>query len=199
MRCPTCSGPTVVIKTEPTAAGGTARLRRCARDGRFWTRAFEKLDHWLPATAIADSGNGNRRQIADRSPLGGLGGSDLFPSDLSDRIRKNPAASQPPNQTRPRVEPPRFAEFWSLYPRKVARAAALKNWIKQKLDQQADLIIAAIQLQAPDFLARETDKIPHAATWLNQERWKDEIDRRPRLVGRPAARASIPMAAWSTD
>jgi hypothetical protein len=84
------------------------------------------------------------------------------------------------------MEPPRFAEFWAIYPRHVARIKAVEIWIKRELDQHADVIIAAIQLQRPEFMSREPDKIPHAATWLNQERWKDEIDRRPRPVGRPA-------------
>jgi len=176
VNCPMCKGPTTVLKTEPTVSGGKARLRRCERDGRFWTRSTEKFDHWLPATAIADSGNGAPTAIADNSQLGGRGG---LPQGISPLPSKLSGA-------RTRVEPTRFAEFWAVYPRRVARKLALKIWINEELDQHADVIIAAIQLQSPEFLTREPDKIPHAATWLNQERWKDEVDRRPRPVGRPA-------------
>ena len=176
MNCPKCQGPTIVIKTEPTSTGAKLRLRRCDRDGRFWTRSIEKLDHWLPATAIESAGNGIPTANAVRSPLGGMGG---LPSGVRSLPSKQSGAPA-------RVEPLRFAEFWSAYPRHVARAAAVEMWIKRKLDQHADVIIDAIQLQRPEFMTREPDKVPHAATWLNQERWKDEIDRRPRPVGRPA-------------
>ena len=89
---------------------------------------------------------------------------------------------------RARVEPSRFAEFWALYPRKIARAAALKVWIRAKLDQNAEPIIAAIQIQRDEFLQREPQFVPHASVWLNGERWKDEIDRNPRRPGRPPTR-----------
>ena len=182
--CPKCKGPTRVLKTEPIRSGGTARLRRCDRDGRFWTTANEKLDHWLPATATDSAGNGYATAIADSQPLGGRGGLPLVISSNS-RVTPEPdRASSKPSDAR--AMSTRFPEFWALYPRRVARIKAEEIWIKRKLDQHADVIIAAIQLQAPDFLAREPDKVPHAATWLNQERWKDEIDRRPRPVGRPA-------------
>jgi hypothetical protein len=59
-------------------------------------------------------------------------------------------------------------------------------WISRELDHSADLIISAIRDQAIEFRLRDPDKVPHAATWLNGERWKDEVDRRPRPVGRPA-------------
>lgn len=178
--CPKCQGVTTVVKTEPMSTGGKARLRRCERDGRFWTHSLEKLDHWLPATAIDDSGNGSATAIAVGSQL---------PATLGDRGGLDQGLKSVPLKQsggRARVEPPRFAEFWAVYPRRVARIKAVEAWIKRELDQHADLIIAAIGLQAPEFLTREPDKIPHAATWLNQERWKDEVDRRPRPVGRPA-------------
>lgn len=174
-----------MLKTEPTKAGGIARLRRCDVDGRFWTSTPpEKLDQWLPATATDSAGNGDSRQAADRQTLGGLGGSPSALVDLS--VLPGSASSKPSGARALKAEPPRFGEFWVEYPRKVARAAALKMWISRQLDHSADLIIAAIRDQAIEFRLREPDKVPHAATWLNGERWKDEVDRRPRPVGRPA-------------
>jgi len=174
----------VVLKTEPASSGAKLRLRRCDRDGRFWTRSMEKLDHWLPATAIESAGNGSATAIADRMPLGGRGG---LPQGISSVSPVEERASSKPSDARAmKAEPPRFAEFWAIYPRHVARAKAVEIWIRNKLDQHADVIIEAIQLQRPEFLSREPDKVPHAGTWLNQERWKDEVDRRPRPVGRPA-------------
>jgi hypothetical protein len=83
-----------------------------------------------------------------------------------------------------------FAEFWALYPRHVAKAAAVRAWIK--IDPTSNLIQAihaAIKTQAVDFLRREPEKVPHAATWLNGRRWEDEatpLGRGPSLGGPPA-------------
>ena len=82
-----------------------------------------------------------------------------------------------------------FEVFWELYPRKKAKKAALKAWCDKQLDQVADAVIAGIELQRAEFLvtmAEDPRKVPHPATWLNGERWKDEADRMPVHRGRPA-------------
>ena len=69
-----------------------------------------------------------------------------------------------------------FDEFWSLYPRKVAKAVARKSFAKLNEKQQLDACKAL-----PNHLAywkskeTELEFIPHPSTWLNQERWEDEI------------------------
>lgn len=69
-----------------------------------------------------------------------------------------------------------FDEFWMLYPRKVAKAVARKSW--NKLTQEQQLLAAkAIHNHCEYWKAKETglEFIPHPATWLNQERWEDEL------------------------
>jgi len=69
-----------------------------------------------------------------------------------------------------------FAEFWMMYPRKVAKAAARKVWAKLTEKQQLQAA-KAIDEHCQYWKAKETalEFIPHAATWLNQERWEDEL------------------------
>lgn len=72
----------------------------------------------------------------------------------------------------------RFIEFWAAYPKKVAKGAALKAWKRLKPSQElTEKMIAAIQRQkASDQWTREGGRfIPNPATWLNAERWEDEI------------------------
>jgi hypothetical protein len=69
-----------------------------------------------------------------------------------------------------------FDEFWSLYPRKIAKAVARKAW--QRLSAEQQLMAAkAIDAHCQYWSAKETELefIPHPATWLNQERWEDEL------------------------
>lgn len=69
-----------------------------------------------------------------------------------------------------------FDEFWSIYPRKVAKAVARKSW--QRLTEAQQLMAAkAISAHCEYWRVKETELefIPHASTWLNQERWEDEL------------------------
>ncbi len=68
-----------------------------------------------------------------------------------------------------------FADiFWPQYPRKVARRAAMKAWMRERRNATLEEIM--------DGLARYKANKPqyadwcHAATWLNQGRWEDEYE-----------------------
>ena len=69
-----------------------------------------------------------------------------------------------------------FDEFWSLYPRKIAKATARKAWAKLSAEQQL-MAAKAIDTHCQYWSAKETELefIPHPATWLHQERWEDEL------------------------
>jgi hypothetical protein len=76
-----------------------------------------------------------------------------------------------------------FDEFWFLYPRKIAKAVARKAW--QRLTDEQQLMAAkAIDTHCQYWSAKETELefIPHPATWLNQERWEDELVIEPKKV-----------------
>ena len=69
-----------------------------------------------------------------------------------------------------------FEEFWSLYPRKIAKAVARKAFARLTEQQQLDAC-KAIDDHLAYWKAKETELefIPHASTWLNGERYFDEI------------------------
>ena len=73
-----------------------------------------------------------------------------------------------------------FDLFWNAYPRHTAKPVAEKSYIKAigKKDQQAmhDKIMQWVQYLVDDIKSEliKKDYIPHASTWLNQERWQDE-------------------------
>jgi uncharacterized protein YdaU (DUF1376 family) len=74
--------------------------------------------------------------------------------------------------------PPGFDAFWTAYPRKQAKGAAIKAFARLRADDalQAD-ILAAIRRQADsDDWKRGGGKwIPYPATWLNDRRWEDQL------------------------
>ena len=69
-----------------------------------------------------------------------------------------------------------FDLFWSLYPRRVVKRAAVKAWDKEMRNGTSpDEIINGLRRQLPHLNARDVQFIPHPSTWLNQGRWEDEI------------------------
>jgi uncharacterized protein YdaU (DUF1376 family) len=67
-----------------------------------------------------------------------------------------------------------FAEFWTHYPRKIGRAAASKAFAKAAKKHKTDDILFGLSQQIDTMKSKEQQFIPHAATWLNAERWTDE-------------------------
>lgn len=71
----------------------------------------------------------------------------------------------------------RFDAFWSVYPKKVGKDAALRWWLKRKPDEAtsaAMLAALAWQTQQPDWLKDGGRYVPNPASWLNAGRWQDE-------------------------
>jgi hypothetical protein len=62
----------------------------------------------------------------------------------------------------------RFDEFWNLYPKKIAKADALKAWIKATKRKPADELIALTKAYSESKLPEMTF-IPYPASWLNKE------------------------------
>lgn len=71
-----------------------------------------------------------------------------------------------------------FDLFWNAYPKKINKKGALNSFKKIKhLDKELSLILDAIERlkQSNDWIKNNGQFIPYPATFLNQERWKDEV------------------------
>ena len=76
--------------------------------------------------------------------------------------------------------PEGFAEFWTEYPRKEGRTKALESWVKRGLDSDLALRERVMAALARHRTQQQWTKdngqfIPHASTWLNQERYLDDV------------------------
>ena len=74
-----------------------------------------------------------------------------------------------------------FDRFWSSYPKKVAKQAAMKAW--KKLNPNGITVVHIIdkldEWKESDEWNRDGGQyIPHPATWLNGRRWEDEVPKR---------------------
>ena len=71
-----------------------------------------------------------------------------------------------------------FDEFWKLYPKKKDKANTRKKWLKLKPDDELfETIISALkkQMQSEQWQKNNGQYIPYPTTWINGERWEDEI------------------------
>lgn len=71
-----------------------------------------------------------------------------------------------------------FDRFWALYPKKVGKLPAWQLW--ERMQPSATLtetILAAVARQARSkaWLKDDGEFVPHAKTWLFQQRWTDEL------------------------
>lgn len=87
----------------------------------------------------------------------------------------------------------RFEQFWFVYPKKVGKDAARREWDKLAPDNDlSDLMISRVREQSASaqWLKDNGQFIPHPRTWLHQGRWKDEATEAPSISDRTAMLAT---------
>lgn len=100
----------------------------------------------------------------------------------------------------PEPDPDPFDAFWSAYPRKDNKRTARKAFARTAKAHGSGKLIEEVQRWAGLWSGAGIEKrfIPHAATWLNQERWDDEPPP-PRLravSGDPEDWSDAPQVPW---
>lgn len=70
---------------------------------------------------------------------------------------------------------PVFTDFWTLYPKRVARFDAEKAWKKLTAVQRVEALTALCSWRSVWIAEGRGQFVPHAATWLNGQRWEDEL------------------------
>ncbi len=81
-------------------------------------------------------------------------------------------ALQPP----PPWPPNAFDEFWRLYPRRVAKKAAVQAL--RRVERSGEVAFAslleAVDRYAESVAGKDPQYIAHPTTWLHQGRWEDD-------------------------
>ena len=74
------------------------------------------------------------------------------------------------------TQTPPFDAFWSVYPRKIAKGHARKAFDKACKIADPIAILTAVKKFADATQGTDKQFIPHPTTWLNGERWEDDIE-----------------------
>jgi len=148
-------------------AGFLTRAKRYTEGGKRTSDEYRLS--LLPAN-IAGSSTGNLRRDYRQTVAG------------TEAIRKEP--SEEPSVVNARVRTKDFDAlldryfegFWKNYPRKVGKVAAKAAYMAAIKRKVSPFVIAeGLDRQLPDLSSREERYIPHPATWLNGERYNDDV------------------------
>jgi hypothetical protein len=69
-----------------------------------------------------------------------------------------------------------FSAFWSAYPKKTGKAAAVKVWKRLRPSESLGEAIVAAVATARQSRQWLEGYIPNPSRWLNEERWSDEVE-----------------------
>ncbi len=80
-----------------------------------------------------------------------------------------------------------FDHFWTAYPKKIGKKAALKSWNKAKDKPTLEAILEQLsrQKKSDQWTKDAGQYIPNPATWINQGRWDDETNPGPTIISKP--------------
>lgn len=73
-----------------------------------------------------------------------------------------------------------FIKLWESYPLKKGKAPAFKKWKSMKIEEDTELqqkILSSVQTFKSHDKKWKSGFIPHLSTFLNQQRWEDEVER----------------------
>lgn len=103
---------------------------------------------------------------------------DNHSSNIIKQETKNKAIKKQ-NKELNELQEKQFDKFWQAYPKKVSKKQAQKSW--KKINPSLELfekILKALEMvkQTEQWKKDNGKYVPYPATWLNQERWTDEIN-----------------------
>lgn len=145
--------------------------------GKYWVAIpaeFEGLDDSVIEPIHSEYGTNsgmNGERIAERIGDG---------SRNESRNESVTESGKPSNPVpKPNPKPNMFDSFWSTYPRRIAKANAVKAWQKAIKATDPLAIIDAAARYAASVGGKDKQFVKHPATWLNGGCWDDETEEPP--------------------
>ncbi len=167
-------------------------LKDCGLIGTYHPQAggsnhFEFYDHeWMHRLLVDELGYEhnkppNNRGVPPEQPCGTPPNNraDINKKEIKE-IKEPPISPKGDEQliAAPERETP-FSMFWKEWPIKADKKKAQEIWKRKKLDSDAIKIIAKVKEKKEHDDRWKEGFIPKATTFLNGEKWEDEIFRRP--------------------
>jgi hypothetical protein len=115
--------------------------------------------YWITiSSGVTDRASGVTTQVSRGDSSGKSGVTPVGTQNINITIK----------ETSKKTSDEKFDEFWKLYPKKIAKADALKAWIKATKKKPADELLKLTKAYSEGKLP-ELTYIPYPASWLNKE------------------------------
>lgn len=131
----------------------------------------------------------NDQSITDSSnpPISPEEGELPKPPKKRGRVKASEAESNTPSD---------FDLFWSAYPRKVDKKKARAAFAKVRAPVSQLLAALEVQKKSEQWLKSGGQYVPHPTTWLNGERWEDDVSATTAPAATPAPAAESLGEEW---
>ncbi len=136
---------------------------------RVWRKNRKQQDCELTVN------HGESRDVTVESPSASSSSSGIelnSPQENTNTKTDLPSREAKPKQVR---LPDGFEEFWAAYPKRVAKGPAFKAYKAALLLATKDVILDGVRRYNAAITGKDPDWIAHPATWLNGQRWLDEV------------------------
>jgi hypothetical protein len=80
------------------------------------------------------------------------------------------------SKPKPLVYSPEFEQFWTRYPRKVAKLNAYREWTKLDPKPDIEVVLAGLERAKKSRQWEDPKYIPYPERWLKARRWEDEVE-----------------------
>jgi hypothetical protein len=167
---------------EGTCFPSVPTLARKARCSEVWARRCVRrmIDDGLLEIVEQGLGRGNVNRyrllpLVDKTESE-LGYSEKGVTTQRERGNSDASLSYIGNRHEPSHVASLFARFWEAYPRKVSKGTASKAFSRVMARADAptiDVLLSAVSRYAASV--SDPRYVAHPATWLNGERWNDEV------------------------
>lgn len=186
---------TVIKYLRELSKAGLLQIRKRIIDGQFTSNVYQLIKPMVKKQSKINEQKVNAKVYDIHQGSVSDGGGvvyDVHPNNQLNNQMNNQVLktydqkSLLPDQPKPVIKKPSdnnerltklFTQFWNGYPKKVGRKYAQQIFFRINPDDELFRCMMNALSQFNAFQWRDTDKqyIPNASTWLNQERWNDEI------------------------
>jgi uncharacterized protein YdaU (DUF1376 family) len=140
--------------------------------GRIDAEIAKAEDLTAKCSFAARVGQAKRKGEANASANAGANAGANVSANVSAGAPADGQPSQSQSQSQEKYIP--FEDFWSAYPKRQARGAAVKAWGKALAKAAPEILIAAASGYAARRAGQDAQFTKLPATWLTQECWLDD-------------------------